>query len=132
MSRFRLLSSFTIILLINVSCGKSLPVLDQVDLDVWKNDKLACQGKRISMSAAIQSQSEKLLALSEKEIIQLLGKPDENELYTRNQKFYYYFLEPSKACSDTVRGEAKKLVVRFNATGLAREVLVEGERGKEL
>jgi hypothetical protein len=128
MSRFRLLSSLTIILLINVSCGKSLPALDQVDLDVWKNDKLACQGKRISMSAAIQSQSEKLLALSEKEIIQLLGKPDENELYTRNQKFYYYYLEPSKACSDTVHSESRKLVVRFNATGLAREVSVEGGR----
>jgi hypothetical protein len=125
MSRFRLLSYFTIILLINFSCGKSLPALDQVDLHAWKNDKLACQGKRISMGTAIQSQSEKLLALSEKEIIQLLGKPDENELYTRNQKFYYYFLKPSKACSDTVRGESTKLVIRFNATGLAKEVTVE-------
>lgn len=78
------------------------------------------------MSSALQSQSEKLLALSEQEIIDLLGKPDENELFKRNQKFYYYFLEPSKACNLTSReSDPERLVIRFNAIGLAKEVSVE-------
>jgi hypothetical protein len=82
-------------------------------------------GKRASMTASITSQSDKLLALSEQEIISLLGKPDENELYTRNQKFYYYFLEPAKECGKTVDDDPQRLVIRFNATGLAKEVSFE-------
>jgi outer membrane protein assembly factor BamE (lipoprotein component of BamABCDE complex) len=78
------------------------------------------------MSSAIEMQSKKLLALSEQEIVTLLGKPDENELYKRNQKFYYYFLEPSKQCSDTLgENDPQKLVIRFNAIGLAKEVSIE-------
>jgi hypothetical protein len=74
------------------------------------------------MVTALEDQSEKLLALSQQDVIRLLGKPDENELYKRNQKFFYYFVHPSKACSDTVTLKPKKLVIRFNAVGLAKEV----------
>jgi hypothetical protein len=112
-------------LLILVSCGKPLPTLEGIDLQTWKDDKDGCSGKRSTMLSAINSQSEKLLALSESEIISLLGRPDENELFKRNQKFYYYLVEPSKICSDTITVDPKKLVIRFNAIGLAKEVVVE-------
>ncbi len=107
------------------SCGDPLPTLEGVDLQTWKDDKHGCSGKRSTMMSSINSQSEKLLSLSESEIIRLLGKPDENELYKRNQKFYYYLLEPSKTCSDTISVDPRKLVIRFNAVGLAKEVVVE-------
>ena len=113
---------FTFILF---SCGKPLPILDEIDLQAWKDDKLACAGKRDSMFNTLETQKEKLLGLSEQEIISLLGKPDENELYKRNQKFYYYFIQPSKACATSQSENPKKLVVRFNATGLAKEVGME-------
>jgi hypothetical protein len=96
-----------------------------MDMDAWKNDKQACAGERSSMISALQSQSDKLLALSEAEIIALLGKPDEAELYKRNQKFYYYFVEPSKECPQSAGSESKRLVIRFNATGLAKEVVIQ-------
>ena len=121
----RSLSYWIIILLISISCGKPLPTLEQIDIDAWKNDKQACAGKRSAMSTALQSQSKKLLALSESEIIALLGKPDEAELYKRNQKFYYYFVDPSKACPQSAGTGTRKLVIRFNATGLAKEVAIE-------
>lgn len=70
-------------------------------------------------------QTQKLRGLSEQEIIAMLGKPDANELYNRNQKFYYYFIQPSKVCSTSLEANPKKLVVRFNAIGLAKEVGVE-------
>lgn len=96
-----------------------------MDLQVWKDDKLACGSKRTAMIETIEGQAEKLLALNEQEIISLLGKPDENELYKRNQKFFYYFLQPSPSCENSETVDPKKLVIRFNAVGLAKEVAVE-------
>lgn len=76
------------------------------------------------MVTAIEAQKEKLLALDEMAIVKLLGKPDRNELYKRNQKFYYYYLQPGEDCS-SFAGSAKRLAVRFNAMGLAKEIIVE-------
>ena len=112
-------------LLFLFSCGKSLPSFEDIDLQSWKDDKQACHGKRSSMIDAMKNQSEKLLALSQQEVIALLGKPDENELYKRNQKFFYYFVQPSRSCSNSGTPNPKKLVIRFNAVGLAKEVAIE-------
>ncbi len=78
------------------------------------------------MQESIVAQREKLLALKELQIVDLLGKPDQNELSKRNQKFYYYFLQPAKECNT---GDStitpKRLAIRFNAMGLAKEVRIE-------
>jgi hypothetical protein len=117
--------SVVLLLVILSSCGKSLPVLDGVDPITWKNDKNACAGKRLEMIEGIRAQKEKLLALSELEIVELLGKPDQNELYKRNQKFYYYFVQPSVECDSSNADHPTRLVIRFNAMGLAKEISVE-------
>jgi hypothetical protein len=106
------------------SCGKPAPSLEGIDLAQWKEDKNGCTYKRAAMKDAVKKQKNKLLALNEIEIVTLLGKPDRNELFKRNQKFYYYFLDPSDKCTqhDTT---ALKLSIRFNAMGLAKEVMVE-------
>jgi hypothetical protein len=107
------------------SCGPSLPNFEGVDILTWKNDRKACAGERLKMKEAIVSQKDKLLALSELDIVGLLGKPDEQELYKRNQKFYYYYIEPSQECN-AASGEASlRLVIRFNAMGLAKEIVTE-------
>lgn len=123
MSRFRWLN-LVVPGLILFSCGKSLPELEALDAKVWKNDTNGCDSKRIEMADAIIKEKDKLLALDEMEIVSLLGRPDRNELYKRNQKFYYYFLEPSEECTAPTK-DARKLVIRFNAMGLAKEILVE-------
>ena len=125
MSTFKWHRLGIISLLFLFSCGKSLPSFEDIDLQAWKDDKQACQGTRSSMMKAMETQSKKLLALSEQEVIALLGKPDENELYKRNQKFYYYFVQPSATCTNAVIQNPKKLVIRFNAVGLAKEVSFE-------
>jgi hypothetical protein len=121
---FRWLKAAALIVIL-FSCGKPLPHLDEMDLQAWKDDKHGCSGKRASMLDAVNTQTEKLLGYNEQQIISMLGKPDENELYKRNQKFYYYFIQPSKICSPSVSDDPKKLVIRFNAIGLAKEVDVE-------
>lgn len=112
------------ILLCAFGCGKPVPELTSMDLQAWKEDKNACLNKRAPMQDAIRQQKEKLLALDEKKIISLLGKPDQNELYRRNQKFYSYFITPAPACEVAVTTPIV-LIIRFNAMGLAKEVVIE-------
>ncbi|MFN7494280.1 MAG: hypothetical protein ACK5RG_15280 [Cyclobacteriaceae bacterium] len=112
-----------VLALILVSCGKPLPQLDNLDLEKWKNDKFACGHEREKMRESLTAQIEKLKGLSQDDIVKLLGRPDENELYKRNQKFFYYYITPGKKCEqDTI---SQKLSLRFNAMGFAKEVLIE-------
>lgn len=119
---FRLNLLFLAFILFN--CGKSLPSIDNIDLNSWKKDKNACGQYRTSILSEIDAQKDKLLALDEKQMVKLLGNPDRNELYKRNQKFYYYYLKPSPDCPSPPIGTSR-LVIRFNAMGLAKEVLIE-------
>jgi len=116
-----LLSGCVFILL---SCSRPDLALKGINLDEFKSDKFACKSARTSALPQWEEEKEKLKALSEMEIIRLLGRPDENELYTRNQKFYRYYLEPGPSC-EAPHAHAKQLVIRFNAIGLAKEVTIE-------
>lgn len=120
---FRLFS-IVLFALIVTSCGKPLPEFKELDLTLWKNDKNACGEYRSSNIEAIRAQKEKLLALDESKIIELLGRPDRNELYKRNQKFFYYYLQAGPLCSNKAEN-ALRLAIRFNAMGLAKEVAIE-------
>ncbi|MBX2966643.1 MAG: hypothetical protein KF845_10885 [Cyclobacteriaceae bacterium] len=122
MRYFNRLSPIVIVFIL--ACGKSLPVFEAVNLNDWKADTQGCAGKRSGMEQGIREEKDKLLALNEKQVIQLIGKPDQNELYKRNQKFYTYFITPGPSCETPV-GDALRLIVRFNAMGLANEVTVE-------
>lgn len=124
MLKFRSLSLLFFSSILFFSCGKDLPTLSGVDATLWKEDKNGCDGKRFPMTNAIKIEKEKLLALDEGQIIKVLGRPDRNELFKRNQKFFYYFLQPAPECN-LGNANPKKLVVRFNAMGLAKEVVVE-------
>jgi hypothetical protein len=124
MVRFRWLNAFVVAAVVS-SCGKELPELDGIDKKAFIEDRNGCLQKRRSMVDAIQNQKEKLLALEQMQIVALLGKPDHNELYKRNQKFFYYYLHPGPDCALPTDTVSLKLVIRFNAMGLAKEVSVE-------
>ena len=119
-------SSIIALFLILSCCGNGRTTLGTIDLVQWKSDRNACGGLRTRSIEEFQLHKNELLGLSETEVIALLGKPDQNELYKRNQKFYYYFLEPAAACASAVAvSNPKRLMVRFNAVGLAKEVSVQ-------
>lgn len=107
-----------------ISCGKPLPDLAPLNLEQWRDDKNGCARMREQSISHLIDQLEELKGLSEKDVIELLGRPDRNELYKRNQKFYYYDVDPGKACADSIL-ENQQLVLRFNAIGRAKEVTVE-------
>lgn len=114
-----------ILLIILPGCGNELPKLEGFDLDQWRKDKNACGSYRSDNLTQIQSQKDKLLALKEMQVVELLGRPDRNELYRRNQKFYYYYLKPSPDCPNYKADTSTRLAIRFNAMGLAKEIMIE-------
>jgi hypothetical protein len=123
MNIFRWLSLF--FFLFFISCDKPLPHIQGVDRERWEADKNGCDRIRLSMRDAIDQEKEKLLSLDQLQIVELLGRPDQNELSERNQKFFHYFIEPSVLCrGDSIHNPAR-LVIRFNAMGLAKEVAIE-------
>ncbi len=117
---------FSLILLVILSaCGRELPMLDNLDLEQWEKDKNACGTYRNDNIETLLAQKEKLLALKEMQIVNLIGRPDRNELYKRNQKFFYYYLKPAPECSNYKADNTTRLAIRFNAMGLAKEIMVE-------
>jgi hypothetical protein len=123
MNTYKWLSLIALIILIS-SCSSNHNSLENFDSKAWKADRNACNGERARLTETVLAQKQKLLALDEMEIVEVLGKPDQNELYKRNQKFYFYFLEPGPNCTGGKR-ESKKLSIRFNAMGLAKEITTE-------
>jgi len=120
---YRIISCCSLLALLLAGCGKPLPKFDNINLEKWKNDKWGCTSERRKALPELLDQKEKLKGLSQDDIVKLLGRPDTNELYKRNQKFFYYYLTPGEKCGrDTV---TQRLSLRFNAMGFAKEVLVE-------
>jgi hypothetical protein len=107
-----------------LACGGPTPNWEGIDWNTWRNDRDACGQQRAKLVPALDRQKEKLKSMSEMEVVKLMGKPDENELYKRNQKFFYYYLSPGPGCP-TPDSAAQRLVIRFNAMGLAKEVSIE-------
>lgn len=99
--------------------------MEDIDLEIWKQDASGCLGKRTSMLQQMDAEKKKLIGLTEQQVITLLGKPDKNELYKRNEKFYYYYAEPSPECDSTTSGSPLKLTLRFNAVGMVKDASVE-------
>ena len=116
---------FFFLLFVVFACGKSLPEIKGFDREVWKNDQNGCASKRLPLSDAVLATKDKLLGFGEMDIVAVLGNPDQQELYSRNQKFYRYYLEPNGKCIGVTSAHPKMLVVRFNAVGLAKEINLE-------
>ncbi|WKK80459.1 hypothetical protein [Marivirga arenosa] len=97
-----------------LSC-ESLPQLEGIDLDAWKQDQDGCNENRIKQIDLLLSQKDKLKGLSQNEMIELLGVADKHQLYERSQKFFIYYLEPNENCSNYSEGYLKALYIRFNS-----------------
>jgi hypothetical protein len=115
-----------IILLASMSCRPKQEDFTGINMVQWRSDQQGCDGARMQSKDTFASQKDKILTLSEWEIVKVLGTPDRQELSKRNQKFYYYYLEPHGECAtadSTIK--ALRVAIRFNARGLAKEVRIE-------
>ena len=96
------------------------------DNDSWKTDINGCMKIRIGIYKEIIESQNEILGLTNKEIIRILGNPERNELYRRNQKFFIYQISPGSKCEINNDTETLFLFIRFNAVGLSQEVFVQG------
>lgn len=115
--------SFLILTMLVLSCSKK-PAFRQFDAVAWSRDAHGCGGIRKGLTKNLLNEKDQLLARNEMEVLKVMGKPDAHEIYKRSEKFFYYSIDPDSTCA-TGNVHAKKLVIRFNAVGLAKEVVVE-------
>jgi hypothetical protein len=119
-----LISVFILLLTIFISCLNENKPLLTFDVDGWKNDKWGCSGNRLKLANELKKAKEELKGLNQREIANLLGQPDQRELYKRNQVFYTYFMAGSDKCSNTSQAK-KTFIVRFNSLNQANEFIFE-------
>lgn len=111
------------ILLFLISCNGKEVVIESFNQEVWKNDPFGCTNSRLSEAESLLQNKEQLMGMNNDDLIQLLGKPDRTELYTRNQKFFHYYLTPGEQCTNVEESaDPARLTFRFNATGFINEV----------
>ena len=91
--------------------------------DVWKKDKLGCQGQREKLATEFDSIRRNLRGMSQDQLLKVLGNPDFQKLQTRNQKLYIYFVEKGEQCQNAqANSKARTVAIRFNAIGYATEI----------
>jgi hypothetical protein len=104
------------------ACG-SPKKIDGFDSAAWQADRLGCGGGRKALRESFDNVRRELKGLTQDEVLDVLGKPDFQRLYERNQKFYVYFLEPGVQCEGKAdASQARTAVVRFSAIELVTEV----------
>jgi len=116
-------TGFFIFLLI-MACGQKKLPIENFDDNAWKSDKLGCLGLRVGMLDQLDSAKADISGLSQEEMTLFLGPPDARELEERNRKIFTYYIAGHKDCISKSAQSYACLKVRFNAMGLADEVLV--------
>ncbi|MEM7107079.1 MAG: hypothetical protein AAF519_02550 [Bacteroidota bacterium] len=106
-----------------LACDTKKELMD-FDYTTWVADPNGCSGKRLALQSSLENNLESLKTLNQNEVKELLGKPDKNELYTRSQKFFIYQIGPGEECGSSLTTPSPYLSIRFNAMGLAKEVLI--------
>lgn len=76
----------------------------------------------MDMTTALKAGIPVMLAQPEPGIMAVLGKPERVELYKRNQKLFHYYLSGGPTCP--AGDSTVEVVVRFNAMGRAKEILI--------
>ncbi len=115
------------ILLLLTSCIYKNPTIDGFNKETWEADEFGCNNQRIKYLQLLKDNKATILSLKQNEVKELLGNPDEHELYERTRKFFYYYLEPSIKCDSTLTETPRILQLRFNALDLCNEVFVKNE-----
>lgn len=108
--------------LLMLKCAPPVPRIPEFSSEAWSSDPMGCLGKRKEMTLALKAGIPMMLAQPEPGIMAVLGKPERVELYKRNQKLFHYYITGGPGCNSTE--SATEVVVRFNAMGRAKEILI--------
>jgi outer membrane protein assembly factor BamE (lipoprotein component of BamABCDE complex) len=122
----QLKKTFVLLNLVFIAACKEIPQLENFDKLEWTKDRQGCQNLRRKHLQSLENQRDKFKGLGQNQVMQLLGKPDIQELYNRNQRFYVYFYEKGSQCegkADIING--KFIKIRISALDAVTEVLIQ-------
>ena len=91
------------------------PTVDGFDPVLWRTAIDECGTYRVEAVRVLLDQKDQLLGLNQNEIAELLGPAARHELFSRNQKFFFYQL----SCENE-----QELSIRFDALGRIKELQV--------
>ncbi|WP_428659196.1 hypothetical protein [Runella sp.] len=105
------------------SCSSAPEKIGNLDLVKWRSDRGGCKDVRKGLEKEFVKVQNEFLGKHIDEVGYALGRPDIQQLASRDQKFYVYFLEKGVHCNDiTQKSAAQKAILRFNAVGLLSEI----------
>jgi hypothetical protein len=104
------------------SCSKQ-PILPGFDSQKWQDDADGCDSQRIQLVDEVLNRKAELVGLGQNEIVEIFGKPNRHELYSRNKKAFVYFVGGGPDCIEQ-KEIADKLVIRFNGIGRLKEIIL--------
>ncbi|MEN8249654.1 MAG: hypothetical protein ABFS32_12035 [Bacteroidota bacterium] len=110
------------ILIVMGACS-STPEIEGFDNNHWQNDSHGCDGVRLKQAEILINHRDELIGENQREITNLLGKPNRHELYSRSKKAFIYFLSNGPGCEQELENP-DKLVIRFDALGRVKEVVL--------
>jgi hypothetical protein len=90
-------------------------------------DKYGCAGERIELVSLIDVNKEKFLRYNQNEIIDILGRPENQTLFTRSQTIFYYYISFNPACEGQetrMEDDQVKLEIRFDALNRSKSLYV--------
>lgn len=101
------------------ACGTEK--IENFDAEQWKKDTKGCKSQRLILAEILEKQKEKLMGLSQSQIVNLLGKPDAQELLKRNAKTFTYYLSEGLQCGKGSQ-EGVALIIHFGALNYVSEI----------
>lgn len=109
------------------SCATKIPNIEGMNYNAWVMDKYGCKGVRKELVSLIDINKDKFLRFTQNEIIDILGRPENQTLFTRSQTIYYYYISFNSACegqNTRMEDEQVKLEIRFDALNRSKSLYV--------
>lgn len=113
---------FIPLLLALLTACYSKPEIEGFDEDEWKTEIKNCKQSKVAQARLLIENKAQLLGKGQSKIKSFLGKPHANELYQRNQKFFYYRLTPPDSCANV--DKELMLSIRFDAIDRVKELMI--------
>jgi len=125
-----LLFVITLLIVIGYSVASKstkIPNIEGMDYSLWKSDLYGCNSDRENLINLIISNKEKFLRFNQNQMIYILGKPENQTLYSRGQTFFYYYIKYHPSCGEKNAlsdSEQIKLEIRFDALNRSKDIYV--------
>lgn len=103
----------------------STPDIPGFDEAAFRQDAGGCEGIRNGMKEQVFAIEDELKGLSQRQVMNVLGRPDKHELASRGQKSFVYYIEPSSDCGQNHTTAPLTMYIRFSALDAVTEVSFE-------